>query len=135
MGPQLHIAKNFLVDQGAFGANSRVPLILGIWGGKGQVTSLPKTTKLNLSVVSVELQELENEARVSHGGVHVHVLWLQRAASRSLAAELRSLGWLASDYFQTLCSACCMLCTGYGIWGIEYWSVRQGARHSCSADA
>ena len=33
---QLHVTKNFLADEHAFGDNSRVPLILGIWGGKGQ---------------------------------------------------------------------------------------------------
>jgi pantothenate kinase-related protein Tda10 len=32
----LHIAKNFLVDSGAFDPSTKVPLILGIWGGKGQ---------------------------------------------------------------------------------------------------
>jgi hypothetical protein len=32
----MHIAKNFLVEQGSFDASTRVPLILGIWGGKGQ---------------------------------------------------------------------------------------------------
>ncbi len=33
---QLHIVKNFLVDAGCFDASLRIPLILGIWGGKGQ---------------------------------------------------------------------------------------------------
>lgn len=33
---QLHIVKNFLMDAGCFDASLRVPLILGIWGGKGQ---------------------------------------------------------------------------------------------------
>lgn len=32
----LHVAKNFLVDAGCFDSATRVPLILGIWGGKGQ---------------------------------------------------------------------------------------------------
>ncbi len=32
----LHIAKNFLADAGAFDPSTKVPLILGIWGGKGQ---------------------------------------------------------------------------------------------------
>ena len=32
----LHIAKNFLMDAGAFDNMCRTPLILGIWGGKGQ---------------------------------------------------------------------------------------------------
>ena len=33
---QLHIVKNFLMDAGCFDASLRIPLILGIWGGKGQ---------------------------------------------------------------------------------------------------
>jgi hypothetical protein len=33
----MHIAKNFLIDAGAFDAALSCPLILGIWGGKGQV--------------------------------------------------------------------------------------------------
>lgn len=32
----MHITKNFLMDQGSFDAATRVPLIMGIWGGKGQ---------------------------------------------------------------------------------------------------
>ena len=32
----MHVVKNFLVDAGSFDASTRVPLILGIWGGKGQ---------------------------------------------------------------------------------------------------
>ena len=33
---QMHIVKNIMMDQGIFDAQTRVPLILGIWGGKGQ---------------------------------------------------------------------------------------------------
>lgn len=33
---QLHVVKNFLMDAGCFDETTRVPLILGIWGGKGQ---------------------------------------------------------------------------------------------------
>ena len=33
---QLHIVKNWLVDNGWLDNTIRVPLILGIWGGKGQ---------------------------------------------------------------------------------------------------
>jgi hypothetical protein len=32
----VHVAKNFLLEQGAFDAQTQVPLVLGIWGGKGQ---------------------------------------------------------------------------------------------------
>mgnify|MGYP001807435568 CR=1 FL=1 len=31
----MHMAKNYLFDLGAMSANTRVPLILGIWGEKG----------------------------------------------------------------------------------------------------
>ncbi len=33
---QMHIVKNWMVDNGAFDPSHRVPLILGIWGPKGQ---------------------------------------------------------------------------------------------------
>lgn len=33
---QMHIVKNWLVDNGGLDPSLRVPLILGIWGGKGQ---------------------------------------------------------------------------------------------------
>ena len=33
---QMHIVKNWLVDNGWLDNTIRVPLILGIWGGKGQ---------------------------------------------------------------------------------------------------
>jgi hypothetical protein len=33
---QLHVVKNWLVDNGWLDHTIRVPLILGIWGGKGQ---------------------------------------------------------------------------------------------------
>ena len=33
---QLHIVKNYMVEKGCFDTQTRVPLILGIWGPKGQ---------------------------------------------------------------------------------------------------
>ena len=36
---QMHIVKNWLVDNGWLDNTIRVPLILGIWGGKGQGNS------------------------------------------------------------------------------------------------
>ena len=38
MCAQMHIVKNIMMDQGVFDSQTRVPLILGIWGGKGQGT-------------------------------------------------------------------------------------------------
>jgi pantothenate kinase-related protein Tda10 len=31
----MHITKNYLADQGAISKNTKVPLIMGIWGPKG----------------------------------------------------------------------------------------------------
>lgn len=33
---QVHVVKNYLKDRGAFDAHTNVPVILGIWGEKGQ---------------------------------------------------------------------------------------------------
>ena len=33
---QLHIVKNYMADKQAFDSQTKVPLILGIWGPKGQ---------------------------------------------------------------------------------------------------
>lgn len=60
----LHIAKNFLVDQGAFDPATRVPLILGIWGGKGQGKSFQTELvfkKLGMEAVVMSAGELESE--------------------------------------------------------------------------
>lgn len=40
---QLHIVKNYMSEKGAFDAQTKVPLILGIWGPK---VSLPKLKPL-----------------------------------------------------------------------------------------
>ncbi len=32
----MHVAKNYLAERGEFDGQTRMPLILGIWGGKGQ---------------------------------------------------------------------------------------------------
>ena len=32
----MHLVKNMLMDRGVFDAQIRVPLLLGVWGGKGQ---------------------------------------------------------------------------------------------------
>ena len=44
---QLHIVKNWLVDNGWLDHTIRVPLILGIWGGKGQGVLPPSRHCLN----------------------------------------------------------------------------------------
>ena len=60
----LHIAKNFLLDQGCFDKMTRVPLILGIWGGKGQGKSFQTELvfkKLGVEAVIMSAGELESE--------------------------------------------------------------------------
>lgn len=60
----LHITKNFLMDQGSFDDSTRVPLILGIWGGKGQGKSFQTELvfkKLGVEAVVMSAGELESE--------------------------------------------------------------------------
>lgn len=60
----MHITKNFLVDQGAFDASTKIPLILGIWGGKGQGKSFQTELcfkKLGVEAVVMSAGELESE--------------------------------------------------------------------------
>jgi SpoVK/Ycf46/Vps4 family AAA+-type ATPase len=60
----LHITKNFLSDFGFFDAMTRIPLILGIWGGKGQGKSFQTELifkKLGVEAVIMSAGELESE--------------------------------------------------------------------------
>ncbi|KAI3426183.1 hypothetical protein D9Q98_008560 [Chlorella vulgaris] len=60
----LHVAKNFLVDAGCFDSATRVPLILGIWGGKGQGKTFQTELtfkKMGLQPIIMSAGELENE--------------------------------------------------------------------------
>jgi hypothetical protein len=60
----LHIAKNFLSDFGCFDSVTRIPLILGIWGGKGQGKSFQTELifkKLGVEAVIMSAGELESE--------------------------------------------------------------------------
>lgn len=60
----MHVAKNFLADQGAFDAATKCPLILGIWGGKGQGKSFQTELafkKLGVEAVVMSAGELESE--------------------------------------------------------------------------
>ena len=67
-----HLVKNALVDAGSFDAQTRVPLILGIWGGKGQGKSFQTELalrKLGAECVVMSAGELEDEwAGVRVGG-------------------------------------------------------------------
>ena len=56
----MHIVKNYMVDAGSFDASLRIPLILGIWGGKGQGKSFQ--TELALKKLGWDLKQcLEND--------------------------------------------------------------------------
>lgn len=60
----LHIAKNFLMDLGCFDKITKVPLILGIWGGKGQGKSFQTELvfkKLGVEAVVMSAGEMESE--------------------------------------------------------------------------
>ncbi|EFN56322.1 hypothetical protein CHLNCDRAFT_144763 [Chlorella variabilis] len=60
----LHIAKNFLLEFGALDSATRVPLILGIWGGKGQGKTFQTELcfkKLGVEPIIMSAGELENE--------------------------------------------------------------------------
>jgi len=60
----LHITKNFLSDFGFFDTMTKVPLILGIWGGKGQGKSFQTELifkKLGVEAVIMSAGELESE--------------------------------------------------------------------------
>jgi len=60
----LHITKNFLSDFGFFDSMTRIPLILGIWGGKGQGKSFQTELifkKLGVEAVIMSAGELESE--------------------------------------------------------------------------
>ena len=60
----LHITKNFLSDFGFFDAVTNIPLILGIWGGKGQGKSFQTELvfkKLGVEAVIMSAGELESE--------------------------------------------------------------------------
>ncbi|PRW44880.1 ribulose bisphosphate carboxylase oxygenase chloroplastic isoform C [Chlorella sorokiniana] len=60
----MHIAKNFLMDSGSFDPSTKVPLILGIWGGKGQGKTFQTELcfkKLGVEPVIMSAGELEHE--------------------------------------------------------------------------
>ncbi|EIE26946.1 hypothetical protein COCSUDRAFT_11792, partial [Coccomyxa subellipsoidea C-169] len=60
----MHIVKNWMVDNGAFDPSHRVPLILGIWGPKGQGKTFQTELtfkKLGIEPVVMSAGELESE--------------------------------------------------------------------------
>lgn len=60
----LFITKNYLMELGCFDPQTRIPLILGIWGGKGQGKTFMTELvfkKLGMEVVVMSSGELEHE--------------------------------------------------------------------------
>lgn len=60
----LHIAKNYMVEKGCFDAQTNVPLILGIWGPKGQGKSFQCELvfkKMGIEPIIMSAGELEHE--------------------------------------------------------------------------
>lgn len=60
----MHVAKNFMADRQAFDTQTRVPLILGIWGPKGQGKSFQTELcfkQLGLEPIIMSAGELEHE--------------------------------------------------------------------------
>lgn len=60
----MHVVKNYMNDAGCFDASLRVPLILGIWGGKGQGKTFQTELafkKLGLEPIVMSAGELEHE--------------------------------------------------------------------------
>ncbi|KAL0037164.1 hypothetical protein WJX79_003556 [Trebouxia sp. C0005] len=60
----LHIVKNYMVEKGCFDSQTRVPLILGIWGPKGQGKSFQCELvfkKMGIEPIIMSAGELEHE--------------------------------------------------------------------------
>jgi len=85
----LHIAKNIFCDQGSL--NSRVPLVLGIWGAKGQGKSFQTELafkKLGVVPIIMSAGELESENAGAPGR-------LIRDRYRKAASVIRNQGKLS----------------------------------------
>ena len=60
----MHLAKNLIMDEGGFDDKTRVPLILGVWGGKGQgktFQTMLALKKLGAMAVVMSAGEMEDE--------------------------------------------------------------------------
>jgi hypothetical protein len=89
----MHIVKNFLVDQGSFDKMTKVPLILGIWGGKGQGKTFQTELtfkKLGVEAVVMSAGELESE-RAGYPGFMIRERYLKAAEMSKVRGKLSCL--------------------------------------------
>ena len=86
----MHIVKNFLYDQGAFDFTTRVPLILGIWGGKGQGKTFQTELtfkKLGVEAVVMSAGELESD-KAGYPGFMIRERYLKAAEMSKVRGKL-----------------------------------------------
>jgi len=89
----MHIVKNFLIDQGCFDKVTKVPLILGIWGGKGQGKSFQTELafkKLGVEAVVMSAGELESE-RAGEPGYMIRERYRKAAEMSKVRGKLSCL--------------------------------------------
>lgn len=89
----MHIVKNFLIDQGAFDKMTKVPLILGIWGGKGQGKTFQTELtfkKLGVEAVVMSAGELESD-RAGYPGFMIRERYLKAAEMSKVRGKLSCL--------------------------------------------
>ena len=89
----MHIVKNFLIDQGSFDKSTKVPLILGIWGGKGQGKTFQTELtfkKLGLEAVVMSAGELESD-RAGYPGFMIRERYLKAAELSKVRGKLSCL--------------------------------------------
>jgi hypothetical protein len=89
----MHIVKNFLIDQGCFDKMTKVPLILGIWGGKGQGKSFQTELafkKLGVEAVVMSAGELESD-RAGEPGYMIRERYRKAAEMSKVRGKLSCL--------------------------------------------
>ncbi len=86
----MHIVKNFLCDSGSFDATTRVPLLLGIWGGKGQGKTFQTELtfkKLGVEAVVMSAGELESD-KAGYPGFMIRERYLKAAELSKVRGKL-----------------------------------------------
>lgn len=89
----MHIVKNYLIDQGCFDKVTKVPLILGIWGGKGQGKSFQTELafkKLGVEAVVMSAGELESD-RAGEPGFMIRERYRKAAEMSKVRGKLSCL--------------------------------------------
>ena len=86
----MHIVKNFLCDSGSFDKMTRVPLLLGIWGGKGQGKTFQTELtfkKLGVEAVVMSAGELESD-KAGYPGFMIRERYLKAAELSRVRGKL-----------------------------------------------